>query len=166
MALLPFDNREGFMWLNGDLIPWKDANIHVLSHALHYGSCVFEGERAYNSKIFKLDDHTQRLFDSAKALDINIPYSPKQISEACNKILSAQKISNGYIRPVVWRGSEQMGVSAQKTKINVAIAAWEWPSYFNPEERLRGIKMNISKWRRPAHNTAHCHSKAAGLYMI
>jgi len=166
MALLPFDNREGFMWLNGDLIPWKDANIHVLSHALHYGSCVFEGERAYNSKIFKLDDHTQRLFDSAKALDINIPYSPKQISEACNKILSAQKISNGYIRPVVWRGSEQMGVSAQKTKINVAIAAWEWPSYFNPEERLRGIKMNISKWRRPAPNTAPCHSKAAGLYMI
>ena len=166
MTLLPFDNREGFMWLNGDLIPWKDANIHVLSHALHYGSCVFEGERAYNSKIFKLDDHTQRLFDSAKALDINIPYSPKQISEACNKILSAQKISNGYIRPVVWRGSEQMGVSAQKTKINVAIAAWEWPSYFNPEERLRGIKMNISKWRRPAPNTAPCHSKAAGLYMI
>ena len=166
MTLLPFDNREGFIWLNGDLIPWKDANIHVLSHALHYGSCVFEGERAYNSKIFKLDDHTQRLFDSAKALDINIPYAPKQISEACNKILSAQKILNGYIRPVVWRGSEQMGVSAQKTKINVAIAAWEWPSYFNPEERLKGIKMNISKWYRPAPNTAPCHSKAAGLYMI
>ena len=166
MTLLPFDNREGFIWLNGDLIPWKDANIHVLSHALHYGSCVFEGERAYNSKIFKLDDHTQRLFDSAKALDINIPYAPKQISEACNKILSAQKILNGYIRPVVWRGSEQMGVSAQKTKINVAIAAWEWPSYFNPEERLKGIKMNISKWCRPAPNTAPCHSKAAGLYMI
>ena len=166
MTLLPFDNREGFMWLNGDLIPWKDANIHVLSHALHYGSCVFEGERAYNSKIFKLDDHTQRLFDSAKALDINIPYAPKQISEACNKILSAQKILNGYIRPVVWRGSEQMGVSAQKTKINVAIAAWEWPSSFNPEERLKGIKMNISKWCRPAPNMAPCHSKAAGLYMI
>jgi len=166
MSGLSFDQREGVIWFNGEMVQWKDAKVHVLSHALHYASCVFEGERAYAGKIFKLREHTERLHDSAQYLGFDIPYSVEEIDEACLKTLEAQGFENAYIRPVAWRGSEMMGVSAQKTKINLAIAIWEWPSYFAPEERLKGIRLDISQWRRPDPKTIPCKSKAAGLYMI
>lgn len=162
----PFDQRDGSIWMNGALVPWSDAQLHVLSHALHYASCIFEGERAYGGKIFKLREHTERLLNSAKILGFEIPYSAEEIDAACMQALEAQGLSDAYVRPVAWRGSEMMGVSAQQTKINVAIAVWEWPSYFDPEERLKGIRMNLSSWRRPAPDTAPCKAKAAGLYMI
>jgi branched-chain amino acid aminotransferase len=166
MAGQPFDQREGVIWYNGELVPWADAKLHVLSHALHYASSVFEGERAYGGEIFKLREHTERLFQSAHVLDMEIPYTVEEIDEACRQALAAQGYKDAYIRPVVWRGSEMMGVSAQTTKINVAIAVWEWPSYFDPEQRSKGIKLAISKWRRPDPQTIPCDSKAAGLYMI
>ena len=166
MTMLPFDDRDGVIWLNGKLVPWRDAKLHVLSHALHYASCVFEGERVYGGDIFKLEEHTARLHKSAKLLGFEIPYSEREINDACNKVVSEMGISDGYVRPVAWRGPEMMGVSAQATKIKVAIAAWEWPAYFTPEARLEGIRMSMSKWRRPAPDTAPTQSKAAGLYMI
>ena len=166
MDNLSFDNREGFIWYNGDLIEWKNANVHVLNHGLHYASCVFEGERAYKGKIFETIKHTQRLFNSAKSLDMEIPYSQKEILEAKDILLEKNSLLDAYVRPVVWRGSEMMAVSAQATKINVAIAVWEWPSYFDPEEKMQGIKLDIAKWRRPSPDCGPVLAKAAGLYMI
>jgi branched-chain amino acid aminotransferase len=163
---IAFDQRDGFIWMNGDMQPWADTKVHVLTHGLHYGSCVFEGERAYNGMIFKLREHTERLFYSANELGFELPYSVEEIDDACIKTLEANGLTDGYIRPVAWRGSEMMGVSAQQNRINVAIAAWEWPSYFDPEERLKGIRLDMAKYRRPSPETAPCHAKAAGLYMI
>ena len=164
--MIPFDKREGKIWYNGDLVEWKDAQLHVISHGLHYASLVFEGLRVYEGEIFKLEEHTDRLFYSAKRLDIEIPYSKDEINKACNQITKIQKVQNGYVRPFAWRGSEMMGVSAQKTKIHVAVATWEWGDYFDPKLKTEGIKLNISNWRRPAPNTIPWDSKAAGLYMI
>ena len=166
MQQLPFDQRSGKIWFNNELCAWQDARVHIISHGMHYASLVFEGLRVYNRKIFKLKEHTDRLFNSAKILDMKIPYSFDEIIEATKKLVSDQNIQNGYIRPFVWRGSEMMGVSAQNTKINVAIAIWDWPAYFNPELKLKGIKLNISKWQRPPQNSSPWESKAAGLYMI
>lgn len=164
--MLPFHDRDGFIWMNGELVPWRDAKLHVLSHGLHYASCVFEGERAYNGTIFELTQHTQRLHDSAAILDFKIPYSVAEIDEACRQTLKANKLTDGYVRPLAWRGSEMMGVSAQNNRINVAIATWEWPSYFSPEARMEGIKLGWAKYKRPDPATAPSKSKAAGLYMI
>jgi branched-chain amino acid aminotransferase len=166
MSIIPFDDRDGFIWHDGALKPWRDAKIHVLTHALHYASCVFEGERAYGGKVFKLTEHSQRLIDSARLLGFQIPMTLAEIEQATNDTLKANKIVDGYVRPVAWRGPEQMGVAAQATKIHVAIATWQWPSYFSPEARLKGIRLHTSKWARPAPNTAPTASKAAGLYMI
>ena len=164
--MIPYDKREGKIWYNNQLIDWQDANCHIISHGLHYASLVFEGERVYDGEIFKLQEHTERLFYSARKLDMKIPFTIDEINNASKKIVSVQKIINGYVRPFAWRGSEMMGVSAQNTSINVAIATWEWPTYFDPELKAKGIKLNISKWRRPAPNTIPWDSKAAGLYMI
>lgn len=166
MAMLPFDDRDGFIWFDGKLGPWRDAKIHVLTHALHYASCVFEGERVYGGKIFKLREHTQRLIDSGRILGFDNPWPLEAIERACNEVVKANKIVDGYVRPVAWRGAEQMGVAAQLTKIHMAIATWEWPAYFTPEARLQGIRLTTAKWARPAPNTAPTQSKAAGLYMI
>ncbi len=166
MAAQPFDKRDGVIWMNGEFVPWADAKMHVLSHGLHYASAVFEGERAYGGEIFKLDEHTRRLHESARLLGFEIPYSVEAINEACNEVLRRQRLADAYVRPIAWRGSEMMGVSAQQTKINLAIAVWEWPSYFNPEERLKGIRLDIAHYRRPDPATAPSKSKATGLYMI
>ena len=166
METVPYDKRSGKVWFNGELINWIDAKVHVLNHGLHYASCVFEGERVYDGEIFKLEEHTDRLFYSAKRMSIVIPYSSKEINTASKEIVMAQKIKDGYVRPVIWRGSEMMAISAQKNKIHVAIASWEWGSYFDPNLKLKGIKLNISSWRRPAPNSVPWDTKAAGLYMI
>jgi branched-chain amino acid aminotransferase len=166
MEPIPFDKRSGKIWFNGELINWPDVKIHVLSHGLHYASCVFEGERVYDGKIFKLQEHTERLFHSASRMGFKIPYTKESLNKSCEQIVETQKVKNGYVRPVAWRGSEMMAISAQKTKIHVAIAAWEWGSYFDPDLKLKGIKLNISKWRRPAPNTIPWDTKASGLYMI
>ncbi len=166
MAGLPFDDRDGTIWYDGKLIPWRDAKMHVLSHALHYASCVFEGERSYGGKVFKLTEHSQRLIDSGRILGFEIPFDVAAIDAATEEVLKANDITDGYVRPVAWRGSEQMGVAAQQTKIHVAIAAWAWPSYFSPEARLKGIRLQLSEWRRPDPRTAPTKAKAAGLYMI
>ena len=166
MEPVPFDKRSGKIWFNGQLVNWSDVKIHVLSHGLHYASCVFEGERVYDGKIFKLEEHTERLFHSASRLGFEIPYSQESLNKACTDIVAEQKVKNGYVRPVVWRGSEMMAISAQKTKIHVAIATWEWGSYFDPNLKLKGIKLDISKWRRPAPDTIPWDTKASGLYMI
>jgi branched-chain amino acid aminotransferase len=161
-----FDDRDGFIWMNGGLVPWRDAKVHVLTHAMHYASSVFEGIRAYNGKIFKLEEHTDRLIESARILDMKIPFTAQQINDACYETIKANNITDGYLRPLAWRGSEQMGVTAQNAKINVAIACWVWPSYFTLEARLKGIRLQLSQWRRPAPDNAPVKSKAAGLYMI
>lgn len=166
MSLIPYDDRDGFIWLDGKLIPFRDAKLHVLTHALHYASCVFEGERAYDGEVFRLTEHSQRLYDSAKLMDFTIPYSVEEIDRATRETIAANKMPNCYVRPVAWRGSEMMGVSAQQNKIHLAIAVWEWPSYFSPEAKMRGLRLQISDWRRPAPNTAPTKAKAAGLYMI
>ncbi len=166
METIPYDKRSGKIWFNGDLLDWTNAKVHVLNHGLHYASCVFEGERIYEGEIFKLKEHTDRLFYSAKRMGIKIPYSEKEINDASNEIIRVQKIKNGYVRPVVWRGSEMMAISAQKNKIHVAIAAWEWGSYFDPKLKLNGIKLQTSSWRRPNPNSVPWDTKAAGLYMI
>ena len=166
METIPYDKRSGKIWFNGKTVEWKDANIHILNHGLHYASCVFEGERVYDGEIFRLEEHTQRLFHSAKRMGIQVPFSQEEINNACKKIVSVQKVQNGYVRPLIWRGSEMMAISAQKNTIHVAIATWEWGSYFDPKLKLNGIKLNISSWRRPAPNTIPWDTKAAGLYMI
>lgn len=166
MPIIPYDQRDGFIWMNGSLVPWKEAKLHVLSHGLHYASSVFEGERVYGGQIFKLTEHSQRLCDSAKILGYEIPYSVAEIDQACRDIVKAQNIVNGYVRPIAWRGSEQMGVAAQATRINLAVACWDWGSYFDPAQRLKGLRLRLADYRRPDPATAPCKSKAAGLYMI
>jgi branched-chain amino acid aminotransferase len=161
-----FDDRDGWIWFDGKLVPWREANVHVLTHALHYASSVFEGQRAYNGTIFKLDEHSQRLRNSAELLGFTLPWSVEQIGGACNEVLASNGLTDAYVRPVAWRGSEQMGVSAQRTKPHLAIAAWEWGKYFDPNLAARGIKLDIAEWRRPAPYTAPTSAKAAGLYMI
>ena len=166
MESVPYDKRSGKIWFNGKTVDWKDANIHILNHGLHYASCVFEGERVYDGEIFRLAEHTERLFYSAERMGIKVPYSKKEINDACKNIVNVQKVKNGYVRPLIWRGSEMMAISAQRNKIHVAIATWEWGSYFDPKLKLNGIKLNISNWRRPAPNTIPWDTKASGLYMI
>jgi branched-chain amino acid aminotransferase len=163
---VPFDQLDGQIWMNGEFVDWKDAKIHVLTHGLHYASAVFEGERAYGGKIFKLTEHSQRLHDSADILGFKIPYSVAELDAACIELLKRQGFSEAYVRPIAWRGSEMMGVSAQSNRINVAIAIWQWGSYFNPAEKLKGIRLDLAEYRRPDPRTAPCKSKAAGLYMI
>ena len=164
--MIPYDKREGKIWYNNDLVDWQDVKLHVLSHGLHYASFVFEGLRVYDGEIFKLEEHTDRLYYSAKRMDIKIPYSKDEINNAIKKTVSVQNVQNGYVRPFAWRGSEMMAVSAQQTKTHVAIAAWEWGTYFDSKLKTEGIKLNISKWRRPAPNTIPWDTKASGLYMI
>ena len=162
----PFDDRDGWIWLDGKLTPWRDAQVHVLTHALHYASSVFEGQRAYGGVIFKLTEHSERLHKSARLLGMQIPYSVEELDAACNDVLKANNLVDAYMRPVAWRGSEQMGVTARGTSCHVAIAAWDWGKYFPEEIAAKGLRLDISPWRRPAPYTAPVHSKAAGLYMI
>ena len=164
--MIPYDKRSGKIWYNNNLVDWNDVKLHVLSHGLHYASCVFEGERVYDGTIFKLEEHTERFFYSARRMGFEIPYTQNEINEASKKIISIQKVNNGYVRPVAWRGSEMMAISAQQTKIHVAIATWEWGSYFDPKLKTEGIKLNISKWKRPSPESIPWDTKAAGLYMI
>jgi len=162
----PYDDRDGFIWFDGKLVPWREANVHVLTHALHYASCVFEGERVYGGHIFKLAEHSQRLIDSGRILGFEVPWSRAEIDAASNAVVQAQGIKDGYVRPIAWRGAEQMGVAAQLTKIHVAVAVWEWPSYFAPDAKMKGIRMCWARWARPAPTTAPTQAKASGLYMI
>lgn len=164
--MIPMDDRDGFIWFDGKMVPWREAKIHVLTHGLHYASAVFEGVRAYGGNIFKLTEHSARLGRSAELLGFSLPYTTAEIDAACKAVLAANEHVDAYVRPIAWRGSEQLGVSAQQTKIHVAIATWEWPSYFAPELLEKGIKLAFSRWRRPAPDTAPTASKAAGLYMI
>jgi branched-chain amino acid aminotransferase len=164
--IIPYHDRDGLIWMDGELVPWRDAKVHVLTHALHYASAVFEGERAYEGEIFKLTEHSERLVESAKILDFEIPYSVAQIDQACRDTIAANKLTDCYVRPLAWRGSEQMGVSARQTKIHLAIAAWNWGSYFPMEQRLKGIRITHAQYRRPDPACAPAKAKAAGLYMI
>ena len=166
MAAQSYDRLEGVIWYDGKLVPWSDANVHVLSHGLHYASAVFEGERAYGGQIFKNKEHAERLKRSANVLDFDIPYSVGEIMAAKQLVVDKNGRKNAYVRPVAWRGSEMMGVSAQSNTIHLAIASWEWPSYFDPEQRLKGIKLDLAEYRRPDPKTAPSLAKAAGLYMI
>jgi branched-chain amino acid aminotransferase len=166
MVTQPYDDRDGEIWYDGEMVPWRDATLHVLSHALHYASAVFEGERAYNGAIFKLTEHSQRLVNSGRMLGFEIPWTVDQIDRACVETCKANRITDGYVRPIAWRGSEMMGVSAQSSKIHLAIACWQWGSYFNEEIKKKGIRLKTSPWRRPAPECAPVHAKAAGLYMI
>lgn len=164
--LIPFDQRDGWIWHNGDVVPWRDAKVHVLNHGLHYGSCVFEGVRIYGGKIFKNQSHNERLHRSAELLGFKIPYSVETLNEACEMMVEKQGVENGYMRPVAWRGSEQMAILTDKTSTHVAIACWEWPSYFSEEARMKGLDLTFARWKRPSPETAPTSSKAAGLYMI
>ena len=164
--IIPFDRRDGSLWYDGKLVPWADAKTHVLTHGLHYGSCVFEGERLYSGRVYKLEEHTSRLFESARIMGMKIPYTEEEINKATLEAVAVQGFEDAYIRPVAFRGSEMMAVAAQNTKIHVAIAVWQWPSYFDPKTKLKGIRLDISRWRRPAPDTAPTKAKAAGLYMI
>ncbi len=166
MAGQAFDDRDGLIWMDGQLVPWRDAKAHVLTHAMHYGSAVFEGERAYGGAIFKSAKHSERLRESGRILDFEVPYSAAQIDAAKALVLEKNGFTDAYVRPIAWRGSEMMGVSAQHNKIHLAIAAWQWPSYFDPAQRMKGIRLDIAEYRRPDPATAPCRSKAAGLYMI
>ena len=166
MAAQSYDRLEGVIWYDGKLVPWNEANLHVLSHGLHYASCVFEGERAYGGKVFKSTEHAERLKRSANILDFEIPYSVAEIVAAKKLVVDKNGRKEAYVRPVAWRGSEMMGVSAQSNTIHLAIASWEWPSYFDPEQRLKGIRLDLADYRRPDPKTAPCLAKAAGLYMI
>jgi branched-chain amino acid aminotransferase len=166
MAIVPFDQRDGVIWMNGEFVPWKDAKVHVLTHALHYASAVFEGERAYGGRIFKLREHTERLFASAEMLDMKIPYTIEEIDAACVETLKRQGYVDAYVRPIVWRGSEMMGVAAQGARINAAIAIWQWPAYFDPKSLEKGIRLDLAKWKRPSPETIPSKAKAVGLYMI
>ncbi len=166
MAGVPMDQRDGWIWFDGKMVPWKDARIHVLTHGLHYASCVFEGQRAYGGEVFKLRQHTERLIQSGKTLDFTIPYSADVIDAACREVLEANKLTDAYMRPVAWRGSETISVPARDNKVHLAIATWVWPSYFTMEERLKGIRLQWAKWKRPSPETIPCTAKAAGLYMI
>jgi branched-chain amino acid aminotransferase len=166
MTLIPFDRRDGSIWMNGALVPWRDAKTHTLSHGLHYASLVFEGERVYGGKIFKGREHTERLRSSCQILDFDMPVSDDAMDAAKAAVIKANNIFDGYVRAFCWRGSEMMAISAQQTKIHCAVAVWEWPSYFDPETKMKGITLDVAKWRRPAPESAPVHAKAAGLYMI
>ena len=164
MALVPFDDRDGLIWMDGVLVPWRDAKLHVLSHGLHYASGVFEGERSYSGNIFKLREHTDRLIASGRILGFEIPYTAEQIDAACQEVLAANNLSDGYVRPIAWRGTEQLSVSAQQTRIHLAVACWAWPNLFG-DNRMKGVRLGMAKWKRPHPETAPIASKAAGLYM-
>lgn len=166
MAIIPFDDRDGVIWYDGALVPWREAKVHVLTHGLHYASCVFEGERVYNGSVFKLTEHSERLAKSAELLGFQIPWSVAEIDAATRQVVEATGLKDAYVRPVAWRGSEMMGVAAQHNRIHLAIAVWEWPSYFSPEAKMAGIRLTWAPYRRPAPDTAPTASKAAGLYMI
>ena len=166
MEIIPFDKRIGFIWYNGEFVEWQNATTHVLNHGLHYGSCFFEGLRVYGEKIYKLEKHTDRLFFSAQRMGIDVPYSKDEINRAHEETIKKMNIKYGYVRPVIWRGSEMMAISAQKNKINVAVATWEWPSYFTQEDRLKGISLQTAVWKRPPPDCIPTDTKAAGLYMI
>ncbi len=166
MEIIPFDKRIGFIWYNGEFVEWQNATTHILNHGLHYGSCVFEGLRVYGEKIYKLEKHTDRLFFSAQRMGIDVPYSKDEINNAQEEIIKKMNIKYGYVRPVIWRGSEMMAISAQKNKINVAVATWEWPTYFTKEDRLKGISLQTAIWKRPPPDCIPTDTKAAGLYMI
>ncbi|HTR17252.1 MAG TPA: branched-chain amino acid aminotransferase [Acetobacteraceae bacterium] len=165
MEIVPFDDRDGQIWWDGKLIPWRDAKLHVLSHGLHYGSAVFEGERAYGGTIFKLREHTERLINSGRLLGFEIPFSADAIDEACRTVIKANGLVDAYVRPLAWRGSEQLSVSAQHTKIHLMVACWAWPNLFGAD-RMKGVSLAIADWKRPHPQTAPTASKAAGLYMI
>jgi branched-chain amino acid aminotransferase len=165
MALVPFDDRDGVIWLDGTMVPWRDAKLHVLSHGLHYASGVFEGERAYSGNVFKLRAHTERLINSARILGFELPWTAEQIDQACRDVLTANGLTEAYVRPIAWRGSEQLSVSAQQTRIHLAIATWAWPNLFGAD-RMQGVRLGNATWRRPHPQTAPTASKAAGLYMI
>ena len=165
MVLVPFDDRDGTIWLDGAMVPWRDATLHILSHGLHYASGVFEGERAYGGNVFMLRAHTDRLIASGRLLGFEIPWTADQIDAACNAVLAANNLTDAYLRPIAWRGAEQLSVSAQKTKIHLAIACWQWPNLFG-NDRMKGVRLAIADWRRPGPDTAPVASKAAGLYMI
>jgi branched-chain amino acid aminotransferase len=164
MAATPYDDRDGYIWMDGEFVPWRDTKVHILTHALHYGGAVFEGERAYNGKIFRSLDHSKRLHRSAEILGYEIPFSVEQVEEAKREALAKSGLESAYVRAVAWRGSEMMGVSAQQNKIHLAVAVWHWGDYF--EDKMKGIRMTHAEWRRPAPDTAPCHAKASGLYMI
>ena len=166
MSLIPFDDRDGFIWMNGEMVSWRDAKTHTLTHALHYASQVFEGERAYGGKLFKSRAHTERLRASCRYLDFDLPVSDEEMDRLKDEVLKANNIIDGYVRAFCWRGSEMMAISAQQTKIHLAIAAWQWPSYFDPETKMKGITLDGSSWRRPSPQSAPVHAKAAGLYTI
>ena len=166
MSIIPFDDRDGVIWLNGEMVPWRDARTHSLSHGLHYASLVFEGERSYGGTIFKSREHTQRLRSSCQMLDFDIPYSDDEMEAIKQQVLAENDIVDGYVRAFCWRGSEMMAISAQQTTTHVAVAAWQWPSYFDPEVKMKGITLDIADWKRPSPESAPVHAKAAGLYMI
>ena len=166
MSLVPFDDRDGWIWMDGELVPWREAKVHVLTHALHYASCVFEGERMYDGEIFKLTEHNERLFKSAEILDFQIPFTVAEIDEACKLTAARNGLENCYVRPLAWRGPEQMGVSAQATRTHVAIATWPWGAYYDAAQLRKGIRLTYAKYKRPSPETAPTSAKAAGLYMI
>jgi len=166
MALVPFDDRDGWIWLDGQFVAWRDAKVHVLTHGLHYASAVFEGERMYGGEIFELTAHTRRLFNSAEILDFQLPYAVAEIDQACRETCARNGLTDAYVRPIAWRGSEMIGVSSQDTRIHMAIAVWDWPSYFSPAERAKGIRMCWARYKRPSPETEPVHAKATGLYMI
>jgi branched-chain amino acid aminotransferase len=166
MSVLPFDQRDGYIWMNGNLVAWREAKLHVLSHGLHYASCVFEGERVYDGRIFKSSEHSERFRASAELLDFEIPYSVTELDRVKQLVVDKNNLQNCYVRPVAWRGSEMMAVAAQNSTINVAIAVWDWPSMFDVEHKMKGIRLDIADYRRPDPMTAPCRAKAAGLYMI
>lgn len=166
MAILPFDDRDGFIWVNGEMVAWREAKLHILSHGLHYGSSVFEGERVYSGRIFKMKEHGERLLRSAQLVGFEIPYSAAELDEAAMAVVKKQNVVNGYIRRIAWRGSEMMAISAQHNKIHVAIACWDWPNMYKDVLKDTGIRLKTAQWKRPSPDTSPCHSKAAGLYMI
>ncbi|MFT5774733.1 branched-chain amino acid aminotransferase [Hyphomonas sp.] len=164
MASIPYDDRDGYIWMDGEFVPWRDTKVHLLTHALHYASAVFEGERAYGGKIFRSLDHSKRLHNSARIMGFEIPFTVEQLEAAKREALAKSGIESAYIRAIAWRGSEMMGVSAQNNTIHLAVAVWSWGDYF--ADKMKGIRMTHAEWRRPAPDTAPCHAKAAGLYMI
>lgn len=166
MASVPFDQLDGFIWMNGEFVNWAEARIHVLSHGLHYASAVFEGVRAYGGELFKLTEHSERLHESARIMGFEIPSSVAEIDDACRELLKKQGFQDAYARPIAWRGSDTLGVSAPDNRINCAIAIWQWPSYFDPAQKLKGIRLDLAEYRRPDPRTAPSRAKASGLYMI
>ena len=166
MQMIPFNKRDGYIWIDGEFKEWSESNVHVLNHGLHYGSCVFEGIRIYDGKIFKFDEHMERLYKSADILDMKIPFKIQIIKNIIYELMQKQKVKDGYIRPVVWRGSEKMAISAIDAKTHIAVATWAWPSYFSPDKIMQGIRLTKANWVRPSPNSAPVNSKAAGLYMI